>query len=481
MAGISRQSRKPARRSEYPVARHSVAWRSFPVVFAAAFALVLLVLGGASRIDSMAQIPVGLMSAAMIGVGIASLPRGALVPYRLPLAFLAACIVAVAAQLVPLPPAMWAGLPGHAIYREGAEAAGIAQPWRPVSISPDLTWAALVGVFTPVAAVFAMAVVTRERSRVLLPALLCAAIAAIVLGLAQLGGGAGSPLRYYAVTNPDAPVGFFANRNHFAFFLAMMVPLLAVWARAGGEGRRTRVSKSASTLELRPTLALAGLSLLVPMILLSGSRAGMVLAGALLVPSVLLFLDGRQVRFDRRTAAYALGGLGLVGAAVVATILAARATAIARLVEEDPAADLRAKYVQPSIEAIWTFFPFGSGFGTFDPVFRRFEPYESLGPKYGNHAHNELLELAIEGGMFAIALMVLLASWWAYASWRIWVGRAGARGDDLAKVGSLMSATLMVASVGDYPLRTPFLAGLFTVAIVWMLGDRSVNPRFTGD
>ena len=119
-------------------------------------------------------------------------------------------------------------------------------------------------------------------------------------------------------------------------------------------------------------VALAGLSLLVPMILLSGSRAGIVLAGALLVPSVLLFLDGRQVRFDRRTAAYALGGLGLVGAAVVATILAARATAVARLVEEDPAADLRAKYVQPSIEAIWTFFPFGSGFGTFDPVFRRF-------------------------------------------------------------------------------------------------------------
>lgn len=450
-------------------------------MFAAAFAFCLLVLGGASRIDSMAQIPVGLMSAAMIGIGVATLPRGALVSYRLPLAFLAACLLIVAAQLVPLPPAIWTSLPGHAVYRGAAEAAGITQPWRPVSISPDLTWAALVGVLTPVAAIIAFSVVSRERSRVLIPALLCAAIATTVLGLAQLGGGAGSPLRYYAVTNADAPVGFFANRNHFAFFLAMMVPLLAVWARAGREARRRRVSKSAIMLELRPTLALAGLGLLVPMILLSGSRAGMAMAGALLAPSVLLLLDGRPLRFDRRTVAYALGGLGLVGAAVVTTILAARATAVARLVEEDPTADLRAKYVQPSIEAIWTFFPFGSGFGTFDPVFRRFEPYERLGPKYGNHAHNELLELPIEGGVFAIALMVILASWCAYASWRIWVGRAGSRGDDLAKLGSLIAATLLVASVGDYPLRTPFFAALFTLAIVWMLGDRRSSSHSARD
>lgn len=420
----------------------------------------------------MAQIPVGLLSAVMIGVGIASLPRGALVPYRLPLAFIGACFFLVGAQLVPLPPAVWTALPGHAIYREAAGAAGIAQPWRPISVAPDLTWAALVGLITPLATIIALAVITREQSKVIIPALLCAAIAAVILGLGQVGGGEDGPLRYYAVNSPDAPVGFFANRNHFAFFLAMMVPLLAVWARGGGERRTSPAAHARMTLKLRPALAIAGLGLLVPMILLSGSRAAMVMAGALLAPAIILFLDGRKVSFNRRTGIYALVGVALVTAAVAATILASRATAVARLIEEDPTADLRANYVRPTIEAIQSFFPFGSGFGTFDPVFRRFEPYAILTRKYVNHAHNELLEFPLEGGVFAIALMILLVGWWAYTSWRVWFGRGEARGDDLAKVGSLIAGTLMVASLGDYPLRTPFMAALFTVAIVWMMGGR---------
>lgn len=476
---MSLQPRRSHSRKQPPGSGLSFGRYSFSTLFAAAFALVVLLLGGASRIDSMAQIPVGIMSAAMIGVGLASLPPGALVAYRLVLGFLAACAVVVVAQLIPLPPAIWSTLPGHAFYAEAANAAGIAQPWRSASISPDLTWAALAGLLTPFAVVFAMAIVTRERSRVLLTALLCVAIGEIILGLAQLGGGEGSALRYYAITNPDAPVGTFSNRNHYAFFLAMMVPLLALWAREGQTRERVRALRSAANLKLRPLLALAGLGLLVPMILLSGSRAGMALAGALLIPATLLFLDGRKVRLNKETAAYAFGGVALIGAAVGATILAARATAVARLVEADPTTDLRANYVKPSLEAMQAFFPFGAGFGTFDPVFRRFEPYDILTRKYANHAHNELLELPIEGGLFAIVLMAIAVGWWALRSWRVWFGPNDHRGDELAKVGSLMVGTLIVASAGDYPLRTPFMAALFTLAIIWMLRPSIIHPTFT--
>lgn len=474
MAGKVRQSRRPR-------SRLSRDFPALPFACSVAFALVIVVLGGASRIYSLAQIPVGFFSAVMIGVGIATVPSAVLVFYRLPLIFLAACILLVASQLVPLPPAMWSSLPGHAVYLEAAHAAGIPQPWRPISIAPDLTWAALTGLLAPVATVFAMAVVTRDRSKILIPALLGVATAAILLGLAQLGGGADSPLRYYDVNSRDAPVGFFANRNHFAFFLAMMVPLLAVWGRPERASSPDRSRKLAEAVRLRPALALAGIGLLVPMILLSGSRAGLVLAGALLVPSVVLFLNDRRLRLNRRTAAYALAALALLGAAVGATILAARATAVSRLVEEDPYADLRASYFKPAIEAVRAFFPFGSGFGTFDPVFRRFEPYQILARKYANHAHNELLELPLEGGAFAIILMVVLAGWWAFKSWRIWFGPAQARGDDLAKIGSLVAGSLLVTSLGDYPLRTPFMAALFTVAAVWMLGCPPIHPRFTRD
>ena len=53
------------------------------------------------------------------------------------------------------------------------------------------------------------------------------------------------------------------------------------------------------------------------------------------------------------------------------------------------------------------FLPTGIGFGAFDPAFRVFEPDSSLSPLYLNHAHNDLVELALTGGIAALLMFAL--------------------------------------------------------------------------
>ena len=47
----------------------------------------------------------------------------------------------------------------------------------------------------------------------------------------------------------------------------------------------------------------------------------------------------------------------------------------------------------------------GTGFGTFVPIYQSAESLESVVPQYINHAHNDYLELLLEGGAPAACLL----------------------------------------------------------------------------
>ena len=122
----------------------------------------------------------------------------------------------------------------------------------------------------------------------------------------------------------------------------------------------------------------------------------------------------------------------------------------------------------------------GSGLGTFDPAFRRFEPFEMLSTSYMNQAHSDLLQLVIEAGAFGLALLLVYLAWWGrrtIALWRAAPDRAAP--PLLGRLGSVVTAMILLSSVAEYPLRTPFFAVLFVIASVWMTADRTAAG--TGD
>lgn len=393
---------------------------------------------------------------------------------RVPLLLLAALALNMAIQLIPLPPAVWSALPGHEQLRPFIEAAGAADAWRPLSLTPDLTLASLVGLGVPAAALIGFASLPAEKTQSLLAVLLVAAGLSAVLGLAQLAGGPQSGFYRYAVTNANAAVGLFSNRNHQAVFLVMIWPMLAIWA--------TRRDVDGQHRSVRRWVAWAGAVALVPMVTVTGSRAGLILGligmgvGWWLIRAELRRLPNASPSWLRR-AAPALVVLALL-AVVGLAVLLSRAEAIQRMFETSIGEDMRLAHLPVLFEIAGDFLPFGSGFGSFDPVYRFYEPDELLRPTYLNHAHNDLLELLITGGVTALAIALAFVVWTARRAWTLKGRLAGSASERFAVLGLAMIVLLLLASLADYPLRTPFHAMLFAFASGWLAapGTRAKRP-----
>lgn len=419
------------------------------VLFAA-----LLFAGGASRADVLGQAVVRatawgvLLFAALWG----SVPD--LRAVRWPLLFLAAAFVLVLVQLVPVPPAMWQALPGRAPFGEPARLLGEAQPWRTIAIVPDAAINAASSLVVPLAVLLLIAGL-RDRERDWLPGLLLGLIlVSTLIGLVQFSGAA---LDHPLLNDTPGDVnGGLANRNHFALLLAVGCLLVFRWAFSDGRRGRWRLP-----------VAFGILLVFLLTILATGSRMGMVL-GVIAVVLGLLLARGairREFRHAPRWVfpAVVTGVVAVVAALVLLSVVADRAASIDRVFGLDAAQDVRARALPTVLTMIATYFPVGTGFGSFDPLFRMNEPFHLLKPTYFNHAHNDYLEIALDGGIGGILLLAASLGWWAIASVRAW--RAGST---LRCLGSAILLLVFVASLSDYPARTPIVMAVVAVASIWL-------------
>ena len=155
----------------------------------------------------------------------------------------------------------------------------------------------------------------------------------------------------------------------------------------------------------------------------------------------------------------------VVAGAILAAVVANRASSINRVFAGDEGEDMRTRALPTVLHAIGTYFPAGSGLGGFDPVFRIHEPMSLLKLTYFNHAHDDFLELALDGGALGLLLLVAGIGWWLVASVRAW--RGGSE-HNLARLGSTILGLVLVASAFDYPARTPMIMAVVVVAAIWL-------------
>ena len=85
-----------------------------------------------------------------------------------------------------------------------------------------------------------------------------------------------------------------------------------------------------------------------------------------------------------------------------------------------------------------------------------------------NQAHNEPMQLVIEGGLPALALLGGFAIWWLWTAVRMLGRSASAGGRAMGVAWLTATAILLASSLVDYPLRTPLLSALFAIACVQM-------------
>lgn len=430
-----------------------------------AFMVVAVAAGGASRADAASQFVV--RSASILTVTILLLQTSTSPRFdrvKPALIFLSAAAAIILIQLIPLPSSLWPSLPGREPYTHVTPLLGESSLWRPINLTPDLGWNALFALLPAAATIVLMAYFRTSHRPLLLAALVSIGIASAVLGLAQLTDGAGSSLRWYRITSQGSANGFFANRNHQATLLALSLPVIAVWGAASF--RRSHIDRARLGLSL---VATAFVLLMVPV---TGSRMGLATATVGLVISLYFWNEAVQPhirsRSPRTRTMIRAGSVAAVLALVLTAVTLSRAQAVQRLFDYDLANDPRMKLGGALVRMMKAFFPFGSGFGSFDPVFRAFEPIELLTNSYINAAHNDFLQVVIEGGVLGAALIAIYLIWWARQAVRLWLSGRQSDSDGLGRLGCAITLIVMLSSIPDYPLRTPLMSVIFVIASLWM-------------
>ncbi|WP_404714325.1 O-antigen ligase family protein [Sphingomonas sp. MMS24-J13] len=426
-------------------------------------------LGGSSRIDAASLVVLRPFSIVCLGIALFGVNAGDLRAYRGLVVGAGALVALFSLHLVPLPPAMWMALPGRDLAVSAVRLAGSADAWQPLTLVPWRAWNALFALAAPVAALLLAIRCTDEQRQLLLNLFVGLAILDLLLGVLQVSSGYSASLYFYDKDSPEVATGFFANRNHFAVDLACILPMLTVFP--------------GMTAALRAWLAAALGAVILVMIVLSGSRAGVVIATLALALSVILAVRKRPTDGEadpRRRYFLAFAMLLASALLIMIAIYLARASAVDRIIAMRSDDEMRLRFWPPIVKMIWQYFPEGSGIASFVEVFQIAEPRPLLSFSYLNHAHNDWLEFGLEMGLPGMILAFVGVIGWGRAI----VSLARARRRDhtvrLGRIGGAVILLLGLASLVDYPLRTPSVACMAAVAIVWMAAGAR-RARANGD
>jgi O-antigen ligase len=437
------------------------------------FLILTALMGGGSRGDILSLILLRPLAVIMCMAGALLLTREHLQQFKALFLFAALVFLVFAVALIPLPPEVWARLPGRAIVTEIDKAANLGAVWRPIAMVPGGALNALFSLFVPLAVLILGVQIRREDHFKLLQLFVVVGLISGFLGILQVVSAPDGPLFFYAVTNNGSAVGLFSNRNHAAVYLAAMFPMLTVFA--------TSQLRSMEHYRFRLWMSVAAGTAIIPLIIVTGSRAGVLLGFLGLLSSAALYRKPSIVKPTKRkgskfNAAYVYAGFAVVGLALL-TLLFSRARAFERLFASDRTDEARLQIWAPIADIAWKYFPIGSGPGSFVEVFQIDEPVALLSKTYTNHAHNDWLEVYMTLGAAGMALLFAGVIIWAQAMWRAWrPGKTLNSTLALARLGGIILLFLGLASIGDYPLRVPSMMCLAMMSAIW-LADASAAPE----
>ena len=466
--GSRGEGRRSTSRSRTHARSRSIAWRGQVLPFL--FLFVLLFGGGAGTGYPLIELVAQLLALVLIvratrpdpvavdTVSMAAAATRSVTLRRFVLVF-AAAFALVALQLVPMPGSWWHGLPARETAVRIYALLGWTGHWHAFSTTPDTTFSALLAMLVPLAAMLTVAALPLASRVMLLRLVVIAAMVSTVLAALQVAAGGSAPV-LYDTAHRGFGVGFFVNRNHQATFLLVAIVFAAVPGVMGtGAARRLAMLGVIGFLSLG--------------ILATSSRTALLLLPIPLIVAFALVGDVRRTGKPVIAAAalYVVGGILLSRTDLVQRLFARFATV---------AEELRYQYWENTLYIIRETFPFGTGFGSFERVYRSVEPLGQVSPLSVNHAHNDFLELILEGGLPAgilvaaglIVLIVALVSGWHRGGDRTASDRqdgdrhASTRQDRATLVaGGAAIALILLFSLVDYPLRMAGIAGLFGAAL----------------
>lgn len=426
-------------------------------------------------------------------------------PYRTPIRRLSLGLAAIgviaALQLVPLPDLLLARVSpatdrylrtydlSYVVALAGDSVDGISYgaASRPVSIAPERTrtglflFAAFGLFFLGLTAVLS---VTGALPFVRGIVVLGAGLALIGVVQYTITGGATYTLKVYGFWTPEsrgAPFGPFINRNHFAGWMLMGLPLAMTTALASASMfRAPQLRRFIGWLSASPDagqmqLMAGACAVMLLSVMVSSSRSGLLGLGVAVVLATALLCTRLESRRARAwTVMLAVFFVALSAAWAGVDGLVAR---LGSLGMEDDSAGGRLQAWGGALRIFRSFPLFGSGLNTYGAAMQQYQSRGGAAVHF-NEAHNDYLQVLAEGGLLMSgAVLVTLLMFISTVRERFreapregttyWL-RAGAV-IGLAAVG--------VQSLVEFSLQMPGNAALFC-ALAAIAVHRSPNLRF---
>ena len=418
-----------------------------------------ITLGGASRENDLHEVVIRASGVPVFCLALWGLwrrPPSGPVAWGVGLALLVLAVPLL--QLVPLPPAWWAALPGREVAEAARRQAGAPAQWMPLSLTPALTWACFLALIPPVGAFLAVLQLSDGQRRSLSGLVLVLAGLSALLGALQIVSGFDMLLRPYPTVHEHLPIGFFANRNHQASLMACAVALTAVWIAELGRLGGLREKR------FQVFAAVVMLALFIVAAALTRSRAGILVT--LLAVAGGVALNIRSGGFGRRNAAT----WAVLGASTFALLGLAQfgMQALLKRFDHLKIREGRLEFWPDVLRAGSPYQPLGSGMGSFDDVYRSSERLDAMTQTFLNHAHNDYLEIWLEGGWPAVGLLAVILTGLCWLAVRAWLAPT-TTASNLARGGSIVCLVLLLHSGVDYPMRTSALSLCLALsaAFVW--------------
>ncbi|RWF79164.1 MAG: O-antigen ligase family protein [Mesorhizobium sp.] len=361
------------------------------------------------------------VAAIITAAAVFSQTSGQRIPYTI-LWLLIFAVALVILQIVPLPAAIFNGLRPEPLLANSWLAG--QSGFRFVSVGVGRTIECLL--YLVASAVFFLSVLRLRTEQVqgLLPFFFMGVICNGLAGAIQYS--LSDDIAIEGLLPFTINAGLFANQNHFAALLFVSIPFVVYYGLFRGH-------------LLSGSLGLVSLLLLL---LAAGSRAGVLIGLAITVLSVV-FLSARS----------RVSGLSILAIFIGLSVYTIGAWTRIDAEVVDPAFG-RGEFARTTIEGIKENLATGVGFGNFQKAYQVYEKEGMIFKQYVNHAHNDYLEIAFEGGVIAILLMMFYFI-------LLLAGLVRIRRDPLQKAAFLSVSFLLIHSLVDYPLRTEALAMTF--------------------
>jgi len=383
-------------------------------------------------------------------------------------------------QLLPLPTVLL-----RLVSPNTVSTVGSALPWKEkicgatISLYPLGTqlsafqYLSCFGVFIMVITSFG----SRRRRFFLAWSLTAIGLALALVGLYQHWHSPGRIYGFWQSVYGGAYFGPFVNRNHFAGYLAMVLPISAALIfirRMPGKGRHSDEVADGEYLRWGQVIALLCFLVMFIAVVTSLSRGGMVAVGA--AGCVLSAVAWRKAATRRAGFCFAVVFVGafLLGACYAGPELLRR---LGQFYADltNPAKTSRVIAATRTLELYGRYPLFGTGLGTFSAVFTSVQTPE-LGLGLYRYAHNDWVQLVAETGLSGLVIaFVFVASVLRLAHRRLSQGRTGS-GWWLTLGCTASLAAVAVHSIFDFNLHIPSNAYLAS-AVAGLLCVSALSTR----